>query len=156
VLAIADNRGNIIAPLVARPVNVHDSKLFYESFTNLLEIAESLELEIRNSYLTLDSGFDNAETKSEIIFRELIPVIKPNPRNRNWEKTHKMLDEFEPLEDIYKERHNIERCFAWEDTYRKLAVRYEKRQDTFMGFRYLAYSMINFRWVFGKNLCQFK
>jgi hypothetical protein len=152
VLAIADNRGNIIAPLVVKPVNVHDSKLFYESFSNLLEIADSLELEIKNSHLTLDSGFDNAETKSEIIFRELIPVIKPNPRRmKDREKIQKILEEFESLESIYKERHNIERCFAWEDTYRKLAVRYEKRQDTFMGFRYLAYSMINFRWVFGKN-----
>lgn len=151
MLAIADNRGNIIAPLVARPVNVHDSKLFYESFTNLLEIADSLELEIKNSYLTLDSGFDNLETKKEILFRELIPVIKPNSRSRDQEKINKLREEFEPLENIYKERYKIERCFAWEDTYRKLSVRYEKRQDTFMGFRYLAYSMINFRWLFGKN-----
>ncbi|MDP2363087.1 MAG: transposase [Ignavibacteria bacterium] len=152
MLAIADNRGNIIAPLVARPVNVHDSKLFYESFTNLLEIADLLDLEIRNSHLTLDSGFDNAETKSEIIFRGLVPVIKPNPRGtKNREKIQKILEEFKSLESIYKERHNIERCFAWEDTYRKLAVRYEKLQSTFMGFRYLSYSMINFRWVFGKN-----
>jgi len=152
VLAIADNRGNIIAPLVARPVNVHDSKLFYESFTNLLEIAEALELEIKNSHLTLDSGFDNLETKSEIVFRELIPVIKPNPRGmKDREKIQKILEEFELVENIYKERYKIERCFAWEDTYRKLAVRYEKRQDTFLGFRYLAYSMINFRWLFGKN-----
>jgi len=152
VLAIADNRGNIIAPLVARPVNVHDSKLFYESFTNLLEIAEALELEIKNSHLTLDSGFDNLETKSEIVFRELIPVIKPNPRGmKDREKIQKILEEFVLVENIYKERYKIERCFAWEDTYRKLAVRYEKRQDTFLGFRYLAYSMINFRWLFGKN-----
>ena len=55
MLTIADNRGNIIDPLVARPVNVHDSKLFYESFTNLLEIADLLELKISNSHLTLDS-----------------------------------------------------------------------------------------------------
>jgi hypothetical protein len=152
VLTIADNRGNIIAPLVARPVNVHDSKLFYESFTNLLEIADLLELKISNSHLTLDSGFDNADTKSEIIFRGLIPVIKPNPRGiKNREKIQKILEEFNALESIYKERYKIERCFAWEDTYRKLAVRYEKLQSTFMGFRYLSYSMINFRWVFGKN-----
>ncbi len=157
MLSIADNRGNIIAPLTARPVNVHDSKLFYESFSNLLEIADLLELDIKNSYLTLDSGFDNLETKNEIIFRNLIPVIKPNPRGlKDWEKINKILDEFEPLKDIYKERYKIERCFAWEDTYRKLAVRYEKLQCAFLGFRYLAYSMINFRWIFGKKHHQFK
>ena len=79
-------------------------------------------------------------------------MIKPNPIGiKNREKIQKILEEFNALESIYKERYKIERCFAWEDTYRKLAVRYEKLQSTFMGFRYLSYSMINFRWVFGKN-----
>jgi hypothetical protein len=152
VLAIADNQGNIVAPLVVKPVNIHDSKLFYESFSNLVEMADLLELEIKNSYLTLDSGFDNAETKNEILLRELIPVIKPNLRGlKDRKKINKILDEFENIEHIYKERYRIERCFAWEDTYRKLVIRYEKLQSTFMGFRYLSYSMINFRWVFGKK-----
>lgn len=131
---------------------MHDSKLFYESFSNLLELADLLNLDIKGSHFTLDSGFDNAETKSEILLRGLLPVIKPNLRGlKNREKINKILDEFETVCEIYKERYKIERCFAWEDTYRKLVTRYEKRQDTFMGFRYLGYSMINFRWVFGKN-----
>ena len=90
-MSISDNRGNILAPLVAEPVNVHDSKLFYESFSNLLELAELLELDIKNSYLTLDSGFDNFETKNEILFRELIPVVKPNLRRlKNQKKINKI------------------------------------------------------------------
>lgn len=127
-------------------MNVHDSKLFYESFLNLLELADSLQMDLKNSYLTLDSGFDNMETRNEILFRELIPVIKPNLRGlKNQEKINKILDDFETVNAIYKERYKIERCFAWEDTYRKLVIRYEKLQSTFMGFRYLAFSMINFR-----------
>lgn len=148
-MSVSDNRDNIIAPLVVKPVNVHDSQLFYESFSNLLEFADLLELDIKNSYFTLDSGFDNAETRNEILLRELIPVIKYNLRGlKDWEKINKIINDFELLEHIYKERHNIERCFAWEDTYRKLVVRYEKLQSTFMGFRYLAFSMINFRNIF--------
>jgi len=148
-MSISDNRGNIIAPLVVKPVNVHDSKLFYESFINLLEIAEFLELEIKNSHFTLDSGFYNEDTIREILSRELVPVIKPNLRGlKNREKINKILDNFKPLESIYKERHNIERCFAWEDTYRRLVIRYERLPEVFMGFRYLAFSMINFRNVF--------
>jgi hypothetical protein len=136
---------------------VHDSQLFYESFSNLIEFADLLELNIRNSYFTLDSGFYNAPTRNEILHRELIPVIKPNLRGlKDREKINKILDEFETVTDIYKERYRIERCFAWEDTYRKLVTRYEKLQSTFMGFRYLAYSMINFRSLFGKNGSQFK
>lgn len=149
MLGIADNQGNIIAPLVVKPVNVHDSRLFYESFSNLLDLADLLDLDIKGSYLTLDSGFDNTETKEEILIRELIPVIRPNLRGlKDQRKINKTLDEFETIEHIYKERNNIERCFAWEDTYRKLVIRYEKLQCTFMGFRYLAFSMINFRNIF--------
>jgi len=149
VLTLADNRGNIIAPFVAQPVNVHDIRLFGESFNNLLEISDELGLDIRGSYLTLDSGFDSWYNKSEIACRNLIPVIKPNMRGlRDHERVNQLLDEFELLKSIYKKRVAIERCFAWEDTYRKLVIRYEKLQCTFMGFRYLAYSMINFRWFF--------
>ncbi len=53
--------------------------------------------------------------------------------------------------DSPKERHNVERSYAWEDTYRKLVIRYEKLQCAFLGFRYLAYSMMNFRDVFQGN-----
>lgn len=127
--------------------------MFYESFSNLVEFADLLELEIKNSYFTLDSGFFNAPTRNEILQRELIPVIKPNLRGlKDREKINKILDEFETVSDIYKERYRIERCFAWEDKYRKLVVRYEKLQCTFLGFHYLAFSMINFRSLFGKNI----
>jgi hypothetical protein len=152
VLAIADNKGNMIAPIVVTSVNVHDSVLFDYSFSKLLELAQELNLDIDKSIVTLDSGFDSAFNKSVILAAGLIPIIKPNIRGlRNREKIYLMLDEFESLEEIYKERHTVERCFAWEDTYRKLVTRYEKLQSTFIGFRYLAYSMINFRWFFGKK-----
>jgi hypothetical protein len=131
--------------------------LFYESFSNLVELADLLELNIHNSYFTLDSGFYDAPTRNEILNREMIPVIKPNLRRlKDREKINKILDEFATVEHIYKERYRIERCFAWEDTYRKLVTRYEKLQCTFMGFRYLGYSMINFRGLFGKKGRQFE
>jgi hypothetical protein len=114
-------------------------------------------MNLQGAYLTLDSGFDNAATRNEILFRGLIPVIKPNLRGlKSQKKIDKILDEFERVETIYKERYRIERCFAWEDAYRKLVTRYEKLQSTFMGFRYVAYSMINFRELFGKNGRQYE
>lgn len=144
--------GNIIAPFVVKPVNIHDTKLFDESFTNLLETAYYLNLEIKKSYLTLDSGFNSEVNKVIVLEADLIPAIKFNIRGlKDREKIHRILYEFEAIEFIYKERYKIERCFAWEDKYRKLVVRYERLQSTFMGFRYLAYSMINFRWFFGKK-----
>lgn len=150
MLSIADNQGNIIAPLVVNSVNVHDTKLFYQSFTNLIEIADDLLLDLRNSCLTLDSGFDSSFNKNIVRYYGMVPIIKPNiGARKNQEEIYRIRDEFEEVKPIYKERYKIERCFAWEDKYRKLVTRYEKLQCTFMGFRCLAYSMVNFRSVFG-------
>jgi hypothetical protein len=125
--------------------------LFDRSFTNLLELATDLGWNLRKSFITLDAGFYSDFNRSIIRYAGMIPVIRPNPRGiKNREKLEQIWSDFFPIEHIYKERYRIERCFAWEDTYRKLAVRYEKLQSTFMDFRYLGYSMINYRSVFGK------
>ena len=143
----------MVAPFVIASVNVHDSQLFGKSFSNFLELADSLDLEILDSFLVLDPAFDSAVIKDEIVFRNMKPVIKPNMRGRkNRKKVYQILDEFEPLKEIYKGRIVIERCFAWEDTYRRLATRYDRLNETFNGFRFLAYALINFRWFFGRNL----
>ena len=137
--------------MIIQPVNDHDNTLFPKSFEKLIEMSESLHLDILNSHLTLDSGFDSQNNKNMISCQNLIPVIKPNPRNTGREKRYAMLDKFDGVKHIYNERIKIERCFAWQDKYRKLVIRYEKLQCTFMGFRYLAYTMINFRSILGEN-----
>lgn len=141
----------MLAPFAVNPVNVSDTVLFDRSFTNLLEIADELHWNLKKSFITLDAGFYSDFNRGIIRYAGMVPVIRPNPgRTKDPQKLEMMWNNFLPVEHIYKERYRIERCFAWEDTYRKLAVRYEKRQDTFMGFRYLGYSMINFRSLFGR------
>lgn len=135
--------------MVVRAVNVHDSVLFPDSFNRLLETADLLSIDIRGSYVTLDSGFDSETNRELIRSYELVPVIKPNHRGtKNAEKREERDEAFREVENIYKERFAVERSFAWQDTYRKLVIRYEKLQCTFLGFRHLAYSMINFREIF--------
>lgn len=151
-MEISDNQGNIIAPLVVRPVNHHDSVLFNESFFGLLDVADLMELDLTGSFLTLDSGFDSDANRVTIAAQGLIPVIHPNVRNlKDREKITALWEAFEPYRAIYKERYRIERMFAWEDVYRRLVIRYERLQATHMGFKYLAYSMINLRWYMGKG-----
>ena len=129
-----------------RPVNVHDTLLFDSSFTELLESMNQLGISLVDSHLTLDSGFDDGKNRNQIEYANLIPVIKPNMRGlKDREKINAKLDAFEEVQEIYRERYKIERCFAWEDSYRKLVIRYETLPCTFMGFRYLAYSMINLK-----------
>ena len=131
-------------------MNVHDNLLFDTSFTELLESMNRLGISLVDSYLTLDSGFDDGKNRNQIEYSNLIPVIKPNMRGlRDREKINAKRDAFEEVRSIYRERYKIERCFAWEDSYRKLVIRYEILPCTFMGFRYLAYSMVNLRKLFG-------
>ena len=142
-----------MAPMVFKPVSVNDSILFDQSFTNLLEIINDLNLDVvENAGITGDPGFDGEANKNQIIASGFNPIIKPNLRGlKDKEKINRILDEFEEKKTVYKERYKIERCNAWQDKYRKVVIRYEKLQSTTMGFHYLAYSMVNFRWVFGKN-----
>ena len=122
-------------------------QLFDQSFYQLLEIAELVNLDIQGAKLTLDSGFDSERNHAIIEDAELVPVIKPNRRGtKNEDKLHAIFEKEEGQREAYKQRHKIERTFAWEDTYRKTVIRYEKRSDTHMGFKYLAYSLINLRW----------
>ena len=121
--------------------------LFDQAFYRLLEIAELVSLDIKGAKLSLDSGFDSERNHTIIEDAGLVPVIKPNRRGtKDEDKFHAMFEKEEEQREVYKQRHKIERTFAWEDSYRKTTIRYEKRADTHMGFKYLAYSLINLRW----------
>lgn len=68
----------------------------------------------------------------------MIPVIKPNREaTKDEKKIEAMYTNFN--EQIYKKRLAIERTFAWQDTYRKLAHSYERLEATRSGLKYLAY-----------------
>jgi transposase len=121
--------------------------LFDQAFYRLLEIAELCNLDLKGTKLTLDSGFDSERNHTIIEDAEMIPVIKPNRRGtKNEDKPHAMFEKEAEQQEVYKQRHKIERAFAWEDRYRKTVTRYERRSDTHMDFKYLAYSLINPRW----------
>lgn len=142
-----DNNGLVIAPLMVKSVNTQDISLFPASFNALTDLANIIGLDLRGSYFNLDPGFDSDANKVLIRFNEMIPNIKVNPRGtKNEEKLIERTKNFD--ETIYKERFKIERTFAWQDTYRKLVIRYEKLEVTHIGFKYLAYSLINLRAFF--------
>lgn len=137
----------MIAPLVVRPVNDHDSILLPDSIDELTDFASLIGLDLADSYLTLDSGFDSDCNKRLIRSHDMIPVIKPNRRGtKDEKKIEAMYEDFN--EPIYKQRFTIERTFAWQDTYRKLVIRYEKLEATHTGFKYLAYAIMNLRAFF--------
>lgn len=139
-----ENHGFVIAPLVVRAVNHHDTVLLPDSIDYLADFAHLISLDLTDSYLTLDSGFDSDYNKSLIRSHGMTPVIKPNRRGTKDEtKLATMYADFN--EPIYKLRFTVERTFAWQDVYRRVATTYDRLEATRLGFKYLAYAMINLR-----------
>jgi len=129
---------------VIAPVSVHDTCLLPDAIEKLMDFADLIGMDLRESLVTLDSGFDSSSNDDRLRYHELIPVIKPNLRGtKNQDMINERLDAFD--EKTYKERYRVERTFAWEDHYRKLALRYEILPETHLGFKHLAFSLMNLK-----------
>jgi hypothetical protein len=143
--------GNFLIAGVTKPGNIGDISCLVEALDKLATVADDLELDIQDSLLTLDPAFDSEGSHEEVEMHNLVPIIKPNPRNGKKEEVlHAQFERFDEIKHIYKERYKVERSFAWERRYRKLEIRHERLKETHEGFKFLAYSMINLRW-FIKN-----
>ena len=140
----------MLGAITVRPVNQPDMMILPESLTKLVTFTKQIGVELEKSSLTLDSGFDSKPNKDLIKEHKLVPVINPNRRNakepiviarmyRWFNKKH------------YKERYKVERTFGWQDTYRRLAISYDRLEEIRLGFRHLAYAMINFRVTFNSS-----
>jgi len=113
----------------------------------LVTFTKQIDLELQKSSFTLDSGFDSRTNKDLIKEQKMVPVIKPNRRNTKEPiviaRMYRWFDK-----KLYKERYKVERTFGWQDTYRRLAISYDRLEEIRLGFRNLAYAMINFRVTF--------
>jgi len=98
----------------------------------------------------LDAAFDSQDHKDLIKAHPMKPVISPNRRNTKapivMARMFRWFDR-----DLYRLRFKVERTFGWEDTYRKLALSYDRLPEIRKGGRLLAYSMINFRVTFNTS-----
>lgn len=143
VVAFCDRNRNVIAPFITAPGNANEIKLLPEALKPLKKIAKALSLDLVGTIMSLDAGYDSRANRKDIFNAKMIPNIKENLRNRKANKRgrHRLYQE-----DIFDERfETIERIFAWEDKFRKLVTRYERRSIIHYGLKLIAYTMINLR-----------
>jgi hypothetical protein len=108
-----------------------------------MRIADTIELDLRGTIVSLDGVYDCRPNRRAIFNRGMVPNLNPNPRGKKSAKRGR-----KPLFDaeIFKERFNIiERVFGWEDKFRRLLHRFEGLRQLHYAFKSLAYSMINLR-----------
>jgi transposase len=134
----------VVSPIILAPVNVADTSLFPACLEAFVDLADIIGLDTRDTTVTLDAGFDSHANEDRITFHSMVSCIRPNMRREKREDViNERLDAFD--EKTYKTRFPVERTFAWEDSYRKLAQRYEILEETHLGFKYLAFSMMNLK-----------
>ena len=108
----------------------------------LKQVAKQVGADLRGAYLNLDGGFDSARNRKCMFNAGLIPNIQEHPRKRKTTKRgRKRL--FDAA--IHALRMRVERTFAWEDTCKRLLLRFERIQQRHYGMKLLAYTMINLR-----------
>jgi transposase len=76
----------------------------------------------------------------------LIPTIQEHPRHR---KTTKRGRQRVFNEAIQARRMHVERTGAWEDTFKRLLLRFDRRQQRHYGMKLMAYTLINLREFWG-------
>ena len=95
-----------------------------------------------STLLNADSAFDTKDARKVCFRYGVIPNIAENKRNRKHPKRgRKRL--FNP--EVYKHRFESERTFAWVDTFKRLLIRFERKDAYFFGLHCIAFAMINLR-----------
>jgi transposase len=139
---MTDNNGYVLSPLPVAPVNETDMLLLPEGLNALKKVAKMVGLVLTGAYLNLDAGFDSTHNRKRIFNAGMIPNIKENPRNRK--RTKRGRKRFFNAA-IHALRTRIDRTFAWEDTFKRLLLRFEHLQQRHVGMKLMAYTLINMR-----------
>ncbi|EKD73673.1 MAG: hypothetical protein ACD_45C00226G0002 [uncultured bacterium] len=115
IVVIVDQNVNVIAPYVTAPGNKNECPLLAPAIEGLKKISRNINANILGSISSWDGVYDS---KDKRIFRK----------------------------DIFQKRfQTIERLFAWEDKFKRLLLRFERKSENHFGMKLIAYAMINLR-----------
>ena len=142
MIALVENHGYVLSPLTMAPVNEVDMVLLPDGLKDLKRVTREAGLKVTGAVLNLDAGFDSKANRKSVFNAGLKPNIKENPRNRQTPKRGRKRF-FNAA--LYKLRFIVERTFAWEDKFKRLLLRFETRQSHHLGFKLLAFTLINLR-----------
>ena len=100
-----------------------------------------LGLEVAGAVFNMDMGFDTKAARKVCFNRQVKPNIPENRRNRVRGKPGpKRFFELSPLR---ANRFCIERTFAWVHKFKRLLIRFERKDVYFKGWHFLAFFLIN-------------
>ena len=139
---MTDGRGIPIAIGGIQSGNHNDLYLVVKQFSQMINSLNRSTIVVQNSILNADKGFDSKNLRRACGRRKMEPNIKENIRNRKYPKRGRKRF-FN--EQIYKRRFVNERAFAWIDSFKTLLVRFDKLDENWMNWHYLACALISLK-----------
>lgn len=149
IIPIIDKQGFILATTNILPGNNND---LFEFEKNLKQIIKELKLiglkeQLKGSYFNADAGFDSKKSRKICFNHHLIPNVVKNNRNSKKVKAgrKRMFNK-----EIYNNRFAVERSFAWVDKFKRLILRFERLDLLFLSLHFIAFTLINLRFLLHK------
>lgn len=143
VIAIVDRNVNVVTPYVQAAGNRNECPLFIPALKSLKEMTKKIGASIVGSIMSLDGVYDSSKNRKAIHNSQMIPNIPENKRNRKKKKRGKKRVF---SKEIFAERfQTVERLFAWEDKFKRLLLRFERKSENHFGMKLIAFAMINLR-----------
>jgi len=130
---IVDQQGVPLAALVS-PANTHDSKVFEQTIDAIKPIAGKAGGQRRRpGKLHADKGYDFPRCRHACVVRGICPRIARRG--------------IESKQRLGRYRWVVERTFAWLHAFRRLRIRYERRDDIHLAFLILGCLIITARFL---------
>lgn len=137
---LTDEKGLPLS-IVISGANTHDVKLLAATLDGV--IIERPDEDSPKQNLCLDAGYVGETAKSEIENRGYIPHVRPRGEE---------IEEKAKKPDFKARRWVVEVCHSWFNRFRKLLVRYEKMDRSYLGLLMLAASVIVLRKINRPNM----
>jgi transposase len=136
---IVDSNGVPISALITEG-NHNDQKLFHRNWKNLfVEITSTNNNNKHKRYLLADAIYDAELVRQSAIDKNITPIIwkrKYKGRSIQLSKNHKQ---------IFKRRIVIENCFSWIYQNQRTYKRFDKSNQSYLSFLFMAFSRIILR-----------
>lgn len=142
ILPVTDKNGNILASTLIQAGNHNDAFNLKGHLQTAFKDLKGLGLDIEGALFNADMAFDTRDARKTCFNHGVVPNIPENTRNRKRSKPgpKRFFDE-----EVYKHRFSSERSFAWIDKFKRILVRFERKDAYFFGLHCIAFAMINLR-----------
>lgn len=145
-LFMTDSQGVMLAMSTPQEGQHHDLFQIQTLFDEICTMLKEVGIDLKDLFLNADPGFDSEEFRKACEKENIIPNIKPNPRNS-------ANNEQEPYcsgthifdEELYKDRSVIEHSNAWLDGFKSLLMRFEFSVKNWVSLHFMAFSVIFLR-----------